>query len=158
MGVIAAAKLGVKSIVWLVVALLVLMFINDGPAEYRDVSHKPAHAVWVGQRCRVLTDLVALGVTHHLGPNEITDFVKISKGGSGPEITFSRPIHSGMELLITGVERCTNCSLLAFGRIRYAVTVTPDLRDLAPYRIVAPPNVVESDQVHCVKDVAPSRP
>ena len=34
MGVIAAAKFALKSILWLIVALWVLLIINDGPAEY----------------------------------------------------------------------------------------------------------------------------
>ena len=104
-GVIAAAKLGVKSIAWLVVALLVLMFINDGPAEYRDVSHEPAHAVWVGQRCTILKGLMAHGVTLHPGPNEITDYVSIgTQGIGGREITFQVPVQKGTDLLITDVE------------------------------------------------------
>ena len=160
-GVIAAAKFGLKTIMWLNFAfwvLIMLMFLNDGIAEYRDVSHEPDHAVWVGQRCTVLKDLVALGVTHHPGPNKITDVVVIStQGTSGPEITFRRPIHKGVDMLITGVERCTNCRLFAYGRIQYVVTIIPNLRELAPYRVAAEPDVLDPDQVHCAKDVSPAQ-
>ena len=107
MRVIAALKFGFISIVWFILAFMVLMMINDGPAEYGDVSHAPEYAGWVGQRCTVLKGLVAHGVTFHPGPNEVTDVVHISpRRIGGPEITFERPIHRGTDMLITGVERC----------------------------------------------------
>jgi hypothetical protein len=151
--VIAALKFGFISIVWFILAFMVLMMINDGPAEYGDVSHAPEYAGWVGQRCTVLKGLVAHGVTFHPGPNEVTDVVHISpRRIGGPEITFERPIHRGTDMLITGVERCTTCVMFAIGRIQYAVRIIPNLPELAPYPIHAIPDALKPDQVHCVKD------
>jgi len=134
------------------------MMINDGTAEYGDVSHEPGHSAWVGQRCTVLKGLMAHGVTLHPGPNEVTDYVRIgTQGIGGREIMFQVPIHRGMEIVVRGVERCTNCRLFAFGRIRYAVTIIPNLRELAPYRVFANSYAMEPDQVHCAKDVAPAQ-
>ena len=139
-------------------AFWVLLFINDRPAEYRDVSDEPDHADWVGQRCTVLKGLAAHGVTLHPGPNEITDFVHIVRQnvGGGPEITFQVPIHRGMDMLITDVEQCTNCVMFSIGRIRYAVTIIPNLRELAPYRVFADSYTLAPDQVQCVQDASDS--
>ena len=161
MGVIAAATLGLKGFALLIMAFFVLTFIadNEGPAQYKDVSHEQEHTGWVGQRCTVLKGLRAHGVTADSWPQRgITDYVDITTlpGIGGPEITFTVPIHKGMDMLITRVEQCTTCRLFGFGRIRYAVTVIPKLRELAPYRVFVGTSELAPDQVHCVTNVSPA--
>ena len=149
-GIIAAARFGLKSIAVLCGAFWVLLIVGDvWRSQWKDVSREPEHAARVGERCTVVKGVRAHGVTMDLGPNEITDYVTITPlpGIGGPEITFEVLLPKGTVMLVTGVQECWNCP---FGRIRYAVTV-PEVHEMAPYPVFARTEALAADQAHCVK-------
>ena len=97
------------------------------PTRVRDVTDAPR----IGERCVVVKGLRAHGVYNVGSSKDQTDFVDITPlpGIAGPEITFTKPIPRGSEVVIKRAEKCWTCP---FSSIQYVVSV-PTIPELDRY-------------------------
>ena len=97
------------------------------PIRVRDVRDAPR----IGEHCVVLKGLRAHGVYRVGGTKDHTDVVDVTPlpGFEGYEVTFTKPIPRGSEVIIVRAEKCWTCP---FSSVQYIVSV-PMIPELDKY-------------------------
>ncbi|WP_027950616.1 hypothetical protein [Haliea salexigens] len=92
-----------------ILALLVVVIAGCNQ-KFEDISSSPEFRSMIGTKYVVKKALLIHGVTPDIGQEHVQYFaITRTPGMGGPEVLSSEPLVVGSVVLVTKVERCSNC-------------------------------------------------